>query len=271
MEPRRPSPSAGERLKALRVRLGLTTRHVEEKSQQIAAGKRNQEYYLSHAWLTDIENGEFTPSIYKLYSLSAIYHRGFTELLSFFGLQIGDLSKDHASIGLPKTHLMDSEADSDNATVSLPVQFKPEFQLEKTNLLARIVDKWDEVPVGLIQHLDFRKSTYGYIGLEDFTLFPLIRPGSLVQIDARQRKISSTKWRTEFDRPIYFVELRTGYVCSWCQVDRGQLMIIPHPQSPQEVRRFDYPAQAEIVGRVTGVTMQIVAEGRDGSGNPAAR
>ena len=123
--------------------------------------------------------------------------------------------------------------------------------------------------MGLLQHLDLRKSMYGYIGLEDYTLHPLIRPGSLVQIDPRQRKISAEKWRTEFDRPIYFVELRDGYVCSWCQVDRGQLIIIPHPQSPQEVRRFDFPSQAEIIGRVTGVAMRIV-EGKLPEGDRSA-
>jgi RNA polymerase sigma factor (sigma-70 family) len=192
------------------------------------------------------------------YNLSAIYQRRITELLSYFGLQIGDLSRYRSSIGVPKTHLLDSGADIDK--VSLPVRFKPEFRLEKTNLLARIVEKWDEIPVGFLQHLDLRKSVYGYVGLEDYTLFPLIRPGSLVQIDASQRKISAEKWKTEFDRPIYFVELRNGYVCSWCQVDRGQLIVIPHPHSHQDIRRFDYPSQAEIVGRVTGVAMQIVGE-----------
>jgi hypothetical protein len=149
---------------------------------------------------------------------------------------------------------------------SLPVQFKPKFRLEKTNLLARVVEKWDEIPVGFLQHLDLRKSVYGYIGLEDYTLFPLIRPGSLVKIDANQRKISTEKWNTEFDRPIYFVELRNGYVCSWCQVDRGQLIVIPHPHSHQDVRRFDYPSQAEIVGRVTGVAMRIVREKQPDAG-----
>jgi hypothetical protein len=88
-----------------------------------------------------------------------------------------------------------------------------------------------------------------------------------VQIDPSQTKISAEKWKTEFDRPIYFVELHDGYVCSWCQVDRGQLIIIPHPQSLQNVRRFEYPSQAEIVGRVTGVVMRIAREkasdGRD--------
>jgi len=260
MDASRPSPGAGERLKRLRMRLGLTTREVESGSQRIADEKRSREFYLSHAWLTDIENGKFTPSIYKLYSLSALYHRSFLELLGYFGLRIGDLNRDRAAIRIPRTHLLDSSADAEVEKVTLPVGFKPEFQLEKTNLLARIVEKWEEIPISLLQHLDLRKSVYGYIGLEDYTLYPLVRPGSLVQIDASQRKIIGERWVTEFDRPIYFVELRNGYVCSWCQVDRGQLSVIPHPHSHLDVRRFDYPSEAEIVGRVTGVAMQIVGE-----------
>ena len=260
MVARKPSPSAGEKLKELRARLGLTTRDVEAKSQQIADERHNREYYVSHAWVTDIENGKFKPSIYKIYSLSAIYHVGYTEVLSCFGLPISELGRYRASIGVPRTHLLGAEGDLETENVLLPVRFKPEFQLEKTNLLARVVEKWDQIPVGFLQHLDLHKSVYGYIGLEDYTLDPLIRPGSLVQIDASERKISAEKWKTEFDRPIYFVELRVGYVCSWCQVDRGQLIIIPHPHSHQDVRRFDYPSQAEIVGRVTGVAMRIVAE-----------
>jgi transcriptional regulator with XRE-family HTH domain len=260
MDARKPSPSAGERLKALRESLGLTARDVQEKSQGIAEERHNQEYHISHAWVTDIENGKFTPSIYKLQTLSAIYNRRFTELTSYYGVPVGELSRYRTSIGVPKTHLLDIGSDLETENVSLPTQFKPEFRLEKTNLLARVVEKWDQIPVGFLQHLDLRKSVYGYIGLEDYTLFPLIRPGSLVEIDANQRKISTEKWNTEFDRPVYFVELRNGYVCSWCQVDRGQLMIIPHPQSHQDVRRFDFPSQAEIVGRVTGVAMRIVGE-----------
>lgn len=266
MVARRPSPGAGEKLKELRVRLGLTTRDVETKSLEIADERHNREYYISHAWVTDIENSEFPPTIYKLYSLSAIYHVPYLDVLACFGLPFGDLGRYRASIGVPKTHLLGAETDLEAQTVSMPVQFKPGFQLEKTNLLARVVEKWDQIPVGFLQHLDLHKSVYGYIGLEDYTLYPLIRPGSLVQIDSRQRKISSEKWSTEFDRPIYFVELRNGYVCSWCQVDGSQLMIIPHPHSDQHVRRFEYPSQAEIVGRVTGVAMRIVGEHAPGTG-----
>jgi transcriptional regulator with XRE-family HTH domain len=270
MHEQKPSPGAGQQLKTTRERLGLSTRDVQRKSAQIASDKRNQEYYLSHAWVTDIEKGKFMPGLFKLYSLSAIYDKSFSEVASYFGLRIADLSRDRAAVGAPRTHLVDREGDSEDQNVSVPVAFKPEFRFEKTNLLARVVEKWDEVPVGLLQHLDLRKSMYGYIGLEDNTLYPLVRPGSLVQIDPSQRKISSARWRTEFERPIYFVELRNGYICSWCQLDKGRLMVIPHPQSGQAVRHFDYPSQAEVVGRVTGIAMRIVDEEAAGE-EPSSR
>src|SRR5580692_10872616 len=149
MDARNANPGAGHRLKTLRVRLGLSTRDVQAKSQQIATEKHNQEYYISHAWLTDIEKGRFTPGIFKIYSMSAIYHRRFSEVASFFGVQIADLSRDSASIGLPRTHLLDSVGEAYIKNVSLPVKFKPDFSFEKTDLLARVVEKWDEVPVGL--------------------------------------------------------------------------------------------------------------------------
>jgi transcriptional regulator with XRE-family HTH domain len=268
MDSSRPNLEAGQRLKAARERLGLSTRDVQRMSARIAAEKRNQEYYLSHAWVTDIEQGKFVPRLFKLYSLSAIYDKSFLEIASFFGLRIADLGRDRASMGFPKTHLLDQGEDAETQNVSVPVEFKPEFRFEKTNLLARIVERWNEVPLGLLQHLDLRKSMYGYIGLEDKTLYPLIRPGSLVQIDPSQRKITSAQWRTEFERPIYFIELRGGYICGWCQLDKSQLIVIPHPQSRQAVRNFDYPSQAEVIGRVTGVAMRIVEETTPGRGEP---
>ena len=146
MDPNRPNLNAGQRLRAARERVGLSTRDVQRKSEQIAVEKKNQEYYLSHAWLTDIEQGKFMPGLFKLYSISAIYDKSFTEIASYFGLRIADLGRDRASIGVPKTHLVDREGDAEVQNVSLPVEFKPEFRFETTNLLARVVEKWTTSP-----------------------------------------------------------------------------------------------------------------------------
>lgn len=105
--------------------------------------------------------------------------------------------------------------------------------------------------------MDLENSLYGYIGLEDYTLYPLIRPGWFVEIDAKQNKILSGKWENEFRRPIYFVELRDTYVCSWCEITQGRLVLLPYTRSGQQVRQVRYPGDAEIVGRVTAVAMSL--------------
>lgn len=239
------------------MRLGVTTREVTEKSMVIAQIERNEEYCISNAWLTEIENTEATPSIYKLYGLSVIYHLKFSDLLALFGVDLTKIPKHQMKIRLQHTHLTNIELHDPDTKVTFPVRFDRGFNLNETNLLNRMVELWGEVPVSLIQHLDLRHCLYGYIGLNDYMLYPLLRPGSFVQIDQTVRKVQRAIWRTEFDRPIYFFELREGYACSWCDVQRNQLTLIPHPLSPSSTRHFINGVDAELIGQVTGVAMRL--------------
>ncbi len=66
---------AGERLKEIRSRLGITTRDVTDLSQKIAESEGNEEFQISNPWLTEIENSDAIPSIYKLFSLSVAADR----------------------------------------------------------------------------------------------------------------------------------------------------------------------------------------------------
>lgn len=249
---------AGERLKEIRSRLGITTRDVTELSQKIAQSEGNAEFQISNPWLTEIENSDAIPSIYKLYSLSIIYHLKFGDILQLYGVDVQKIGKQQIEMHLQQTHPTPIEVFDRTRMVSFPVRFDRGFDVANTNLLSRMVEVWGEVPIALIQHLDIRHSMYGYIGLNDLTLHPLLRPGSFVQIDQNIRKIHPFKWRTEYDRPIYFVELRDSYACSWCELHDGQLLLVPHPLSPCEIRQFKHGDEAEVVGRVTGVAMRIV-------------
>lgn len=91
----------------------------------------------------------------------------------------------------------------------------------------------------------------------------MIRPGSFVEIDANQKRIDRIFWSNEFDRPIFFVELRDSYACSWCELKDGHLLLIPSPQSRKQVREVRFPMDAEIVGRVTAVSMRIAERKSD--------
>ena len=255
-----------QKLKSVRMRLGITTRDVSELSQNIAEREANAEYHISNAWLTQIENSDSVPSIFKLYSLSAIYRIKFTDLLLLFGVDLDRLQMHQLESPLTNTHLTTLEVQDEEKTVSFPVRFDPGFDIDNTNLLSRMVEIWGEIPIALIRHLDIRHSQYGYIGLKDYMLYPLLRPGTFVQVDQNVRKIQPRRWRTEYDRPIYFVELRDGYACSWCELQEGRLLLIPHPLSPCGVRNMAYGKDAEIVGQVTAVAMRITDGEAGGNG-----
>ena len=248
----------GEQLRELRDRLGITTREVEEFSRTIAEDSQNEEFYISNAWLTQLENQNSVPSIYKLYSLSVIYRTKFNDLLAVFGIDLNASTRYQLALPLQNTHLASVESPDPEKAITFPVRFDKSFTLEKTSLLSRMVEVWGEVPVALIQKLDVRHCQYGYVGIEDYTMYPLLRPGSFVQIDNHPNRTGAAEWRTEFDRPIYFIELRDTYACSWCEMRGSQITLVPHPLSGCTIRQFAYPAEAEIIGQVTGVAMRLV-------------
>jgi len=262
---------SGDKLRRLRNSLGITTRKVEELSRRLAEQEENEEYYVSNAWLTQIENQNSIPSIYKLFSLSLIYRISFSDLLLIFNLDLSKAGKLSSFARPPRTHLTNVQVHDSDRSITFPVRFDPGFSLDRTNLLSRMVEIWGEVPIALIQQLDFRHSLYGFIGMEDYTMYPLLQPGSFVQVDERRNRLEKSSSRTEFDRPIYFVELRDGYACSWCEMSGGRLSLIPHPLSPAEIRQFDFPKEAEIVGRVTAVAMRIVGEAVHPTGGKQVR
>jgi len=66
------------------------------------------------------------------------------------------------------------------------------------------------------------------------------------------------------------VELRDGYACSWCEMQEGYLLLLPHPLSSRSVRRLNYGTEAEIIGQVTAVAMRLT-EAPEPASDGAAR
>lgn len=259
---------AGAELRQLRTRLGLTTRDVAELSKKIAAGEGNEEFQVSHARLIQIENDESTPSVYKLLTLSVVYGRPFTELVALY-VDLEAATKYQFTMQQDNTRLASFDTYSEQPPVSFPVRFDPGFKVEKTSLVSRMVEIWGEVPVDLLRHLNIRKQRYGFIGLKDYTMYPLLRPGSFVQIDEQQKAPAAAAYRSEYERPIWFLELRTGYVCSWCEIHRDRIVSIPHPLSPCRTQEFAFPNEVEVVGRVTAVAARLVTAPESGQTRPA--
>src|SRR5262245_27135748 len=97
---------AGEKLKRVRDRLNLTIRDVEEATRRIANRHRNDEFVVGLSRLSEIENKGSIPTLYRLYSLCAIYRLDPTEVLEWYGIKLGDLPSDAIAAESSRTHLI---------------------------------------------------------------------------------------------------------------------------------------------------------------------
>ncbi len=247
---------AGQKLKRIRERLGLTYRDVEEASARIAEANQNDEFVVALSRLSDIENKGTIPSIYRMYSLCAIYRLEIDEMLTWYGLPLAKMAADARMVKLPRTHLVGLKP-RDESDVMAPLALDPGIDLSKTEFLSRMVQRWGRLPLALLSRADLRNYTYGLVGTEDWFMYPIIPPGSLVVIDDSRRRVVTGGWNSEHDRPIYFLEHREGYACSWCALGENRLVLQPHPASRCEPQFYTYPGEIEVIGQVTEVAMTM--------------
>jgi transcriptional regulator with XRE-family HTH domain len=247
--------AAGLNLRGLRERLGLTMREVESASARIAERHGNEEFGVSPSRLSDIETKGLVPSIFRLYSLAIVYRSDLRELLAWYGI---DLSLSAADLQLnlpPKSHI--EQTLQGTAKVAIPTRLDPSFDPRRSANLSRMVEQWGSVPLGYLANLSQDKYMYGYVGSEDFTMYPLLPPGTFLQVDEARSKIEQALWRSELERPIYFVETRDGYTCCWCSLKGDDIVLHSHPLSPVPVRVLRHPREAEVIGQVVGIALKL--------------
>jgi hypothetical protein len=240
----------GLRLRQVRERLGLTYRDVERSSFELAAHRGRSEFILHISRLADIENRGVVPSLHKTYTLAVIYHLNPLDVFRWYDVPVDDFFGDAAIFHTPQSHLM-----APPTSLRIPVHFDPAFDPKRTEFLSRMVEQWGRFE-GVLTNQD-GKNRYGYIGLNDRRMVPILRPGSIVLVDTSTRKVEETDWVTEYDRPMYFVEIRDGYRCGWFHVDGSRLVMQPHPLSRCVPESWAVPDEAEVVGRVTGIVNRL--------------
>lgn len=249
--------NGGEALRRIREQMGLTIRDVEAASSRIADKYGNQSFTISLSRLSDIETKGVVPGLHKLYALAVIYRVDMQELLSLYGIKAENYAADLQTVQVtPKSSHRFSLFDR-VPNVELPVQLDPAFTISATTDLGRMVVRWGVVPLHALSVFKDRRYTYGYIGAEDLTMYPLILPGSFIQVDESQNVVVQGVWRSEFERPIYFVETRQGFACSWCELLGGLLTLKSHPMSPVPSRVLRVGSEAEVIGQIVGVAMRL--------------
>jgi transcriptional regulator with XRE-family HTH domain len=247
---------AGQKLKRVREKLGLRFRDVEDASLRIASRHGNDEFGIALSRLSDIENKGTVPSLYRLYSLCAIYRLDFVTVLNWYGVQLSELPVDVGIATIDKTHPLDFQPL--DGTTEVPLILDPGLDLSETSFLSRFIHRWGKLPVTLLSAINPRDYRYAMIGATDWSMYPLIAPGSVVIIDPERRRVAESGWTHEFERPIYFLEHRDGYLCGWCHQEGNTLMVMPHPSSQLGPLVFSkMQEEVDLIGEVIGVLTML--------------
>ena len=237
--------SGGKKMRDLRERLGLTLREVEDASNLLADAYQNPEFSIPPSRLSDIETKGILPSMYRVHALSLIYRVGREEILSWYGIPQGSGSPIELP-NAPRTHVI-RQPEARKEKIHLPYRLDPAFDVRKTVDFGRFVQQWGSVPMKFVEQMAQSDYIYGYIGTNDLTMYPILPPGSFIQIDPAKNRVRKGLWRSDYERPIYFLETREEYLCGWCMVKDGRIVLQPHPMSPCDIRIMRLPQEAEVV------------------------
>ena len=226
---------AGQQLRSLREQRRLSVRDVEEASRRIAEAKGDEKYRLSNGWLVHLEKSDSLPNPHHLFTLCATYRVSIVEILHLYGIDVEDLPEYEALANPQLTQLLSLTRPSED------------FAAPDTTKLASELAAKLPVKLALERRNNNSNLRYLQLGENELTMYPLIRPGSIVVIDTSQNKVETAAWKNDFERPIYCVELRHRVTCGWCVRRNNKLLIVAYRSSSfQEV----LPQDAVILGRV---------------------
>ncbi|WP_235011573.1 XRE family transcriptional regulator [Bryocella elongata] len=224
-------------------------REVEERTQRLAQQWNNPAYRISASWLDRVERENRDLSAMKLIVLAAVYGLNPDQMLAL--CPPSPPAESVEPVSSPNATLLLSEGPlNDHARAWLPDTLVTETPPAETMLLPSENGNGSS---------PLRR---GVVGQRDRTLEPMIRPGSIVLIDTQKRAIAHRReWTSEFDRPIYFLLTRDGYVTGFCELDKEStwLTLVPHPLSYESSRRWKYRKEIEVIGTVTGVALRRVS------------
>lgn len=245
----------GQKLKRARERLNLRYRDVEEASLRIAGKYQSDEFAIALSRLADIENKGTHPSIYRLYTLCAIYRLELSEVMGWYGVDTSQLIADSTFAEVETTHAIKFDGSS-AAEMMVPLSLDPGLDLRRTTYMSRMIQQWGRIPLMLLGNFDVKTNRYAWIGTEDWSMYPLLPPGALLLIDESRRKILPSGWVSEWERPVYFFELRDAYICSWA-AEVGEDLIFQFHLGSDTPPRVMPKAQVDVIGQVVGIAARL--------------
>jgi len=126
--------------------------------------------------------------------------------------------------------------------------------------MRRLLGVWSDIPVLLMLDIDWDRGPLVLIGLSDRMMWPLLPPGSLLQLDQKVRTVADGSW-VEFERPIYLIEYRSRFYCCHAERRSETLRLISHGESGLAPAIPIPFKEAKVRGQLTPIFRPLATKG----------
>jgi hypothetical protein len=140
---------------------------------------------------------------------------------------------------------------------------------DPASAMRSLLSAWSDVPLPLMLDVDWERGPLVLIGLSDRMMWPLLPPGSLLQLDAKQKTVTNGNW-SEFERPIFLIEYRGRFYCCHAQRRGDTLRLISHQESPDPPAISVHAKEAKVRGQLTPIFRPLPTRGSI-TGRPSAK
>lgn len=131
---------------------------------------------------------------------------------------------------------------------------------DPASAMRRLLRVWSDVPLLLMLDVDWDRGPLVLVGLLDRMMWPLLPPGSLLQLDPKVRTIADGAW-PEFERPIYLIEYRGRFYCCHAQRRGDTLRLISHAESLAPPAIAVPAKEAKVRGQLTPIFRPLATRG----------
>jgi hypothetical protein len=243
--------SFGEEMRSRLQQFRIGVRTVDNTSRKDANGKHNPSFHISRYRLRELEQNSDDIRVAELAEFARLCKTTFSDMLGRYLSYHPELT-----------------GNSEMAAVTrlLPEPGRPPGALAPACGATEPLQAVSRASEGNSSAFWRKGSSYLHarIGLDDLTMWPMVPPGSVVRINTRQRSIAPRgSWQSDYERPIYFLEVRNGFAYGWCDLHDQQLILTPHSLSPAPSRSWIMGREVEVRGRIVGylVDLEFTGEG----------
>jgi transcriptional regulator with XRE-family HTH domain/aromatic ring-cleaving dioxygenase len=249
----------------------LSLREVEQRTASLAEFLNDRRYSVSRTWLSEVERGGTSPPLHKLCALLIVYRLPLGSLPRLCGILEADIIKYQlgAPLRVSSPFQIEKHLDYDGGErwLRLP-EFDAGFDRNFGAMDEYMVVGQGVAELSQLTAYDNGYFQYAFIGTQDTRMAPLIPVGSFIQIDSRQRQVAGGSLWPEELRPLFAVKKENRYFAGWLESNHPGLTILAHPLSGDRSFQIKNPDDIEIIGRITGVIMNLESKTQTEAARP---